>query len=175
MKSNVIFSTLLAAGFLAISCKKEETTETSSDTPKEIIMPSVQSIPAQTNQPVTQTVTPTQAQQPVANGQQVTMNQAPVATKKGMNPPHGQPGHRCDIPVGAPLNSPPGTNNQPKAGTAITQQITPSAVSAQTPAAQTATPAILDPNAPVTAPGMNPPHGQPGHQCGIAVGAPLPK
>ncbi len=26
-----------------------------------------------------------------------------------------------------------------------------------------------------TAPGMNPPHGQPGHRCDIAVGAPLPK
>src|SRR6188474_1027285 len=29
-------------------------------------------------------------------------------TAEGMNPPHGQPGHRCDIAVGAPLNSPPG-------------------------------------------------------------------
>ena len=28
------------------------------------------------------------------------------ATAPGMNPPHGQPNHRCDIPVGAPLNSP---------------------------------------------------------------------
>jgi len=28
-------------------------------------------------------------------------------TAPGMNPPHGQPGHRCDIAVGAPLNSPP--------------------------------------------------------------------
>jgi hypothetical protein len=24
-----------------------------------------------------------------------------------MNPSHGQPGHRCDIAVGAPLNSKP--------------------------------------------------------------------
>jgi hypothetical protein len=29
----------------------------------------------------------------------------PVAP--GMNPQHGQPGHRCDIAVGAPLNSKP--------------------------------------------------------------------
>ncbi len=29
------------------------------------------------------------------------------ATAPGMNPPHGQPGHRCDIPVGSPLNSKP--------------------------------------------------------------------
>ena len=29
-----------------------------------------------------------------------------VVTPPGMNPPHGQPKHRCDIAVGAPLNSP---------------------------------------------------------------------
>ncbi|MFT5254085.1 MAG: hypothetical protein ACI87N_003148 [Flavobacteriales bacterium] len=26
-------------------------------------------------------------------------------TAKGMNPPHGEKNHRCDIAVGAPLNS----------------------------------------------------------------------
>jgi hypothetical protein len=30
-----------------------------------------------------------------------------------MNPPHGQPGHRCDIPVGQPLNSKPAPAQQP--------------------------------------------------------------
>lgn len=176
MKSNLVFSSLLSASLLFVSCKKEEETEAAtSDTPKEIIMPRVQSIPAQTTtQQVTPQSVPVQTQ-PATASQTITPNQAPVVTKKGMNPPHGQQGHRCDIPVGAPLNSPPGNANQPKAGTAITQQINPASVTA-TPAAQpTATPAILDPNAPVTAPGMNPPHGQPGHQCGIAVGAPLPK
>jgi len=29
-----------------------------------------------------------------------------------MNPPHGQPGHRCEIAVGAPLNSQPATVTQ---------------------------------------------------------------
>ncbi|MCM5663791.1 hypothetical protein [Galbibacter mesophilus] len=28
------------------------------------------------------------------------------ATGNGLNPAHGQPGHRCDIAVGAPLTSP---------------------------------------------------------------------
>ena len=32
---------------------------------------------------------------------------APATTQAGLNPPHGQPGHRCDIAVGAPLNSKP--------------------------------------------------------------------
>jgi len=29
------------------------------------------------------------------------------AVAPGMNPAHGQPGHRCDIAVGQPLNSKP--------------------------------------------------------------------
>lgn len=37
-------------------------------------------------------------------GSSVTSDNKDVA----LNPPHGQPNHRCDIPVGAPLNSPPG-------------------------------------------------------------------
>jgi hypothetical protein len=81
------------------------------------------------------------------NVQTVTRVATPtVATAKGMNPPHGQPNHRCDIAVGAPLNSKP---------------------VAATSAATTTQPAI------VTAKGMNPPHGQPNHRCDIAVGAPL--
>lgn len=68
---------------------------------------------------------------------------------KGMNPAHGQPGHRCDIAVGAPLNSKPKTVTTP--------------VNTTTSGANT-TPALLTSNA--TAPGTNPPHGQPGHVCG---------
>lgn len=177
MKSNLFFCSLLTASFVFTSCKKEEEATTTSETPKEIIMPRVQSIPAQTytQQPTIQNVAPTQ-NQPVTTSQTLTPNPQ-VATKKGMNPPHGQPGHRCDIAVGAPLNSPPGNANKPKAGTAITQQIDPSKFTTQTTSQPTGAPAILNPDAAATttAPGMNPPHGQPGHQCGIAVGAPLPK
>jgi hypothetical protein len=79
-----------------------------------------------------------------------------------MNPPHGQAGHRCDIAVGAPLNSPP--NKSVANSTTTTSSISNS------PA-----PAIVKTNtaAVVTKPGMNPPHGQAGHRCDIAVGAPL--
>jgi hypothetical protein len=84
-------------------------------------------------------------------------------TATGMNPPHGQPGHSCEIPVGAPLSSIPGTLPSPPA--VSLQTVTPGStqqgnVPAQTTVAQ-------------TAPGMNPPHGQPGHSCEIPVGAPL--
>ncbi len=76
-------------------------------------------------------------------------NTAKAAT--GLNPEHGKPGHRCDISVGAPLNSKPNTVSS-----------TP-----QQPVQVSTTPKT------VTAAGMNPPHGEPGHKCEIAVGAPL--
>jgi len=74
-----------------------------------------------------------------------------------LNPAHGQPGHRCDIAVGAPLDGKPATQ------------------SVQTVNTTTATPVTVTevPNLNKTAPGMNPPHGEPGHRCDIAVGAPL--
>ncbi len=98
-----------------------------------------------------------------------------TVTAPGMNPPHGQSGHRCDIPVGQPLNSAPA---QPQQGT---QNVTVNAQQGQT--------IQIDPNALQpgkfqvdnngkaknikTAKGMNPPHGEPGHRCDIPVGQPL--
>ncbi|MEN2398146.1 hypothetical protein GKZ90_0000020 [Flavobacterium sp. MC2016-06] len=100
---------------------------------------------------------------------------APVKVGKGMNPSHGQPGHRCDIPVGAPLNSPvakpvAASNTAQQGGsTSQTFTVTP-------PPANNAVPALLSTDAGnKVAEGMNPAHGQPGHRCDIAVGAPLPK
>ena len=94
-------------------------------------------------------------------------NQQSYVGPKGekLNPPHGQPGHRCDIPIGAPLNSKPAA--QPAAPQ---QQVTQQQI-------------VIDPqqaqqHTGTTEPGFsgkpNPPHGQPGHRCDIAVGATLP-
>ncbi len=63
------------------------------------------------------------------------------------NPAHGEEGHRCDLPVGAPLD---------KASANTTQEMTQSPLRLKS-----ATPKI------------NPPHGEPGHDCSVAVGAPL--
>jgi hypothetical protein len=93
-------------------------------------------------------------QQPVTPT--VTTSTATQNSASGINPAHGQPGHRCDISVGAPLNSKP----------------TPTAAAPAT-VTTTQTKAIPAPAATPTAPGMNPPHGQPGHRCDIGVGAPL--
>lgn len=83
---------------------------------------------------------------------------AKTVTPKGMNPPHGEPGHRCDIPVGQPLNSKPAPVQQP------VQQ----AVAQNTPA-PASTPAPTGPK-----PAVNPPHGEPWHNCAVKVGDALP-
>jgi hypothetical protein len=69
-----------------------------------------------------------------------------------LNPAHGQPGHRCDIAVGAPLSS---GNFRSISSPVPTVQLPASPVSG------------------VAKPVLNPVHGQPGHRCDIAVGAPL--
>jgi len=98
---------------------------------------------------------------PVQNPLASTAVQAPVTTSvaSGLNPAHGQPGHRCDIPVGQPLNSKPAA----KSGSPNT------ATPVASPAVST-TPVKSDG---LFAKGLNPAHGQAGHRCDIAVGQPL--
>ncbi len=115
----------------------------------------------QTGAPATQTPTATNSfPSPVPA-------QTAAPTGKGLNPAHGQPGHRCDIAVGAPLDS------KPAAAPAATTTTTPAAQ----PGSITTVPQPVSVN-PSPAPqkvaaGMNPAHGQPGHRCDLAVGAPL--
>ena len=102
----------------------------------------------------------------VINGQGVS-TQPPATTSKGaLNPEHGKPGHRCDIAVGAPLDSKPSVDYKAPETKVTTQPVTTSPI--------TISPTTTAPAATTTvAPGMNPAHGQPGHRCDIAVGAPL--
>jgi hypothetical protein len=147
------------------SCKNEA--ETKESTIPKVIVPFTQvAIPQQNQAVATPQANQNQSIMYQNNGSQYSTTQnttttvqtvaAPVKVAKGMNPSHGQPGHRCDIAVGAPLNSPIAT-----AKTTTPQIVSNTSVSV--PSA-TVTP---------TPKGMNPPHGQPGHRCDIAVGAPL--
>jgi hypothetical protein len=80
--------------------------------------------------------------------------------KEALNPAHGEPGHRCDIPVGAPLSSPPPVSTK-NASTSANQSS----------ATSTFNKPVYDVD---SAKGpLNPAHGQPGHRCDLAVGAPL--
>ena len=74
------------------------------------------------------------------------------ANSPTLNPQHGQPGHRCDLAVGAPLPAaePVKTNGSVTKNTASSS---------------------VEPIA--SKPALNPQHGQPGHRCDLAVGAPL--
>jgi len=104
--------------------------------------------------PLNQAAT-TPAQKPAAQTQPIAVNLPATSTEtssgKNLNPKHGEPGHRCDIAVGAPLDSKPVQAAQSPTGKPVVSQ------TINTKAAK----------------GMNPPHGQPNHRCDIAVGAPL--
>ncbi|SCY77480.1 hypothetical protein [Flavobacterium caeni] len=162
---------LLSIALVLGACKKDLEPQTASETPTTAAPDA-----AASNDPVAQ-MTPTAAPTMTATPGATTVQ--PTAVAPGMNPAHGQPGHRCDIAVGAPLNSAAKMTSQPamtinpnQASGNQSFKITPTA------APTGGTPKLLQPPAAsaqpvVTAPGMNPPHGQPGHRCDIAVGAPL--
>ncbi|WP_415325159.1 hypothetical protein [Chryseobacterium sp. MMS23-Vi53] len=157
------FLGLIAISILTVSCKKDERATYLTEEAG-VQQPSV----AVNNAPK-----PSLLDQ--AGVQPIQSSNAPV-TAPGMNPPHGQPGHRCDIPVGQPLNSAPA--QAPQQGT---QNVAVNAQQGQT--------IQIDPNSlqpgkfqidnngkaktVKTAKGMNPPHGEPGHRCDIPVGQPL--
>ncbi|MBK8521747.1 MAG: hypothetical protein WAT20_07820 [Ferruginibacter sp.] len=123
------------------------------------VIPGAVTVPSGTVQPQTITMNP-QNNAMVTNPQTIT--QTTAATAPGMNPPHGQPGHRCDISVGAPLNSKPAAPVTAQPATTLTApQQQPQVTMKEVPTTTK------------TAPGMNPPHGEAGHRCDIAVGAPL--
>jgi hypothetical protein len=136
MKTSSFLGLLLISFILLFSCKKEvPATEKSSVTE-------------------TQSTNNTDTLQPIKTDAEKEV----VA----LNPPHGQPNHRCDIAVGAPLNSLP----------------TPSSLlnsTPQTPASTTTTiPPTTNTSPTGIKPKLNPAHGQPYHRCDLKVGDPLP-
>ena len=66
---------------------------------------SILTVPAQ--QPVTVNRSEASAD---TDGLKTAIAPTPSLNSTALNPPHGQPGHRCDILVGKPLNSKPATN-----------------------------------------------------------------
>ena len=114
----------------------------------------------------TSTANKTSQQTPKQTNAVITTPTSVVAvTPKGMNPPHGQKNHRCDIAVGAPLNSKPVTP--------ATNAVTPGTKTPSIPDVLATSPTSVEKV--VTPEGINPPHGQDKHRCDIAVGEPLPK
>lgn len=164
-----ILPLLIASAVVFYSCDKKESS--AEETP-EITVSTFDSgnVPGDT-------VSPSGSTESMA-GQNFAPSKAPIATpfpagtsqssgEPALNPAHGQPYHRCEIAVGAPLNSATQQNPVPQA-----------VVPPQNPANNTinTTPVFPSP-VPVQATNpkaaLNPAHGQPNHRCDIAVGAPL--
>ncbi|MEE4176728.1 MAG: hypothetical protein V2I46_04390 [Bacteroides sp.] len=165
MKKSNIFITALAL-FFAVSCSgpEKKEAEQSSDG---IVQEQTQQA-AEDPQEEALTDLPEQASSQSSAGQ----NEAPPL----LNPPHGQPYHRCDIPVGSPL----------PAGSPQESTTTAAATPASAPVDRSMIPTVENANrmgasagsqataATGTPPRLNPPHGQPFHRCDIPVGSPLP-
>jgi len=136
----------LSLAVLTMSCG--DTSKKDSSDEKSAITRQKEKDALNNTKPITTTVNPNQSQ--------------PGATPAGMNPPHGQPGHDCKIPVGKPLDGSGGTV-QSQSQSQPQFQTTPTINPQQQPSKPVQ----------VTPAGMNPPHGQPGHDCKIPVGKPL--
>lgn len=165
-----IIPILAVSATVLISCQKEKPSEKiTNDAPVETV---TETAPVQTTEAapaVLQNATPTPN----------TQNVAP-----GMNPAHGQPGHRCDIAVGAPLTSAPAAKATTQAVTTQGNnqfQVTPGGATVTKTTTPNSNPTVTTTPTPIaqtTEPGMqgkpNPAHGQPGHRCDVPTGQPLP-
>ncbi len=154
MKLNYIVVTAFFPGIVAISCNSgvDQTRNQNTLSTQPSSLPSL---------PLTNSVAQKKdslSQTPTTDAISTT-----TASKGALNPAHGQPGHRCEIAVGAPLPSAAINSTTPQATTSPTIQ-------PQNPIINN-TPQLTVP-AKATA-GLNPAHGQPGHRCDIAVGEPL--
>lgn len=162
MKKKIILVSIIGS-MLFVSCKKDEEVKSV----EEVQQPAQ---PFSGEAWLKQRVGEQGQAQPVQQqAQQTTQTQS--QTPSGMNPPHGQPGHRCEIAVGAPLNSKSAEKQQPQTTTqVVSQKIEEKPVMKINSGSGSTTI-----EGTTTLPGMNPPHGQEGHRCDVAVGAPLPK
>lgn len=148
----ILYGFLTALALTACN-KKEEKAEVSQPAgPSAIEAASAGSAPA----PVTYTTSPAQ--------QAATAAGTPAGVK--LNPPHGEPGHLCEIAVGAPLPAEGVLPAPVETAPARPMPISPSATSVINQPLNTVVNSGPKPK-------FNPPHGQPWHTCDLEVGAPL--
>lgn len=151
MKRNFILFAIVLL-FAAVSCAPaQKETQTQQSNPQQLNQMQIsrlkQDASAVNATGTTATTTPAQSTAPAQGN-----------TAVRLNPPHGQPGHICEIPVGSPLPTTPVRSN-------ATVNSTPGATPVNSAGAPTAAASNVR---------LNPPHGQPGHICEIPVGSPLP-
>lgn len=103
-----------------------------------------------------------------ADGTSVASNAS--SDKPVLNPEHGQPYHRCEIPVGAPIDSAPPQNAAPQV---VPQQSAANNSFNTNPISPSLAPSSSPAQAIGPKPANNPAHGEPHHRCDLEVGAPL--
>ena len=167
--NRLLLGTCLLAAFAVVSCDNANSKADNAPTPSAADTATL--LPAVAEQPVGSIGSPSDGAPAAAP---LTTPAAIPTQGAALNPPHGQPGHRCEIAVGAPLGSAP-------TATAPLTTINPTSAPVVTP--PPALPVVTPTPAPVASPTpvggtgtarLNPPHGQPGHTCAIPVGQPLP-
>jgi hypothetical protein len=152
----LVYSSAIVMAVTLPACSQEETAKSTTTEQAESDAMLINTSPAMPGAVSAQPATVISSQ--AGKSQTATQGSSQAAkTAAAINPPHGQPGHDCAVPVGAPLNS-SSADNQPA----------PQVQQPATLPAQSSTPASNG------AARINPPHGQPGHDCDVAVGAPLP-
>src|SRR5690554_139487 len=140
-------SLLLCVGAMVLftSCNSEEVVEESADAVKESVNETQHKLidAESTNDKVVEEGA-VNTNEGIEN---TPLNTAPTVNNGvTLNPPHGEPGHDCAVPVGQPLNASAGANvNAPTVNTPIVNNNVR----------------------------LNPAHGEPGHDCAVPVGQPL--
>lgn len=169
MKKLIILSLVIVSAFTGCESSEEETTTTVAPPPPPaavVTAPVTNSADTLLVKPVNPNITQVPVQTPVTQVLPPLIN---MASAPKLNPAHGQPGHRCDISVGAPLL-------QGGAPTAAAAQAAPAPQQQPQPVQMIVPPPpppVMRATTPATGKMVNPAHGQPGHRCDIAVGAPL--
>ncbi|MDD2986019.1 MAG: hypothetical protein PHR76_06480 [Flavobacterium sp.] len=177
MKMKTLLSLCVGCLFIMTACQEKETAPVAAPTAN------------------TETATPVAPASPQATAPETPA--APQGEAPKLNPAHGQPFHRCDIAVGAPLDSPANTpqtappapqgeapksffktvQSEQKSESTPTMNATPApkATPAPVQTTQTTTAQTTASEANTPRPKNNPAHGQPHHRCEIKVGDPLPE
>jgi len=154
MDTKALFSLLLVVSLILISCKKELEPQESSSS----VVPVATASETTSTNAINNTMPSSMQQNSTGSNPAVPAKTISATIAEGMNPPHGQPNHRCDISVGAPLNAPPGKT------TAAPSKSAPMSVTGAPKTTYTTSevPTVINNTPSTTAQGMNPPHGQEG-------------
>ena len=156
-----ILTLIFASAVILNACEdKKTTTEKSTETPVADSVTVVDSTVSAANSAVE--ITPTAVNAPVSENNS--------GAKPALNPEHGKPFHRCDIAVGAPIDSAPQQNAAPQT---MPQQSASNTNFNTSPIAPSIAAPVSTPQATGPKPALNPAHGEPHHRCDLQVGAPL--